>query len=151
MAISLPKTAQEVMHWLPHRPPMLLIDSVTRLEDDSLCAVRHFPASELFFQGHFPPPEGPILPGVIVLEALAQAAALYTALSENLPNRRAQYRFSKVEDVVWSGPVLPGQTLDLSVEKLKKKLGFYQFAGQAQVRGGGVVCVAKFTAKVVEI
>lgn len=142
----LPQTPSEVGEWIPHRAPMLLIDKVLRADEGSLTASRLFRANDFFFQGHFP--EQPILPGVIVLEALAQAAALHTSLQKNLPSSQVSYRFSKVENVTWPAPVAPGQTVELEVQKHREKMGFLQFTATARV-GEVVVCEASFTAKVI--
>ncbi len=147
MSLKLPTTPQAVAAWLPHRAPMLLIDKVLEADNDHLVAERTFTAAEVFFQGHFPPPDAPVLPGVILLEAMAQAAALHSALTKNYPNGAAIYRFSSAEQVVWSAPVLPGQTVQLRVKKLREKLGFFVFSGMAEV-AGAVCCEAKFMAKV---
>ena len=148
MALALPRNPQEVGEWIPHRPPMLLVDAVVAADATTLTATRHFGADEVFFQGHFPLPEGPILPGVIVLEALAQAAALQTGLSKGLKAHQVGYRFSKAESVNWLAPVLPGVNLTLQIEKYREKLGFIQFSGAAMV-AETVVCEAQFTAKVI--
>ncbi|MCA3244649.1 MAG: 3-hydroxyacyl-ACP dehydratase FabZ [Alphaproteobacteria bacterium] len=141
----LPATPAQVAEWLPHRAPMLLVDSVVAADAASLTAQRTFRADEFFFQGHFP--GEPILPGVILLEALAQAAALHTGLSKQLRAAQVAYRFSKVESVTWAAPVRPDQTVTLQVTKLREKLGFLQFTAVAKV-ADTVVCDANFTAKV---
>lgn len=145
--LNLPQTPAQVGEWLPHRAPMLLVDKVLSADATSLVAERTFKGTEFFFQGHFPAPDGPILPGVIILEALAQAAALQTGLSKNLKSNQVSYRFSKAESVNWLAPVLPDTTLTLQVEKYREKMGFVQFSGTA-LSGGMVVCEAQFTAKV---
>ena len=147
MALPLPRNPQEVGEWIPHRAPMLFVDAVLAADATTLTAIRRFGAEEVFFQGHFPPPDGPILPGVIILEAMAQAAALHTGLNKNLKANQAGYRFSKVESVNWLAPVLPGATLTINIEKYREKLGFIQFSGAAMV-AETVVCEAQFTAKV---
>lgn len=142
---ALPQNPDAVATWLPHRPPMLMVDAVLAADATTLTAKRTFQADEFFFQGHFP--GEPILPGVILLEALAQAAALHTSLSKQLRAEQVAYRFSKIEHVAWPAPVLPGQTVTLQVTKQREKLGFLQFAAVAKV-GETVVCDANFTAKV---
>jgi 3-hydroxyacyl-[acyl-carrier-protein] dehydratase len=141
----LPQTPTEVGEWIPHRAPMLLIDKVLSADASSLTASRLFRAEEFFFQGHFP--DQPILPGVIVLEALAQTAALHTSLSKELRATQVAYRFSKVAELVWQAPVLPGQEVTLTVIKQREKLGFLQFTATAKV-AEVLVCEANFTAKV---
>jgi 3-hydroxyacyl-[acyl-carrier-protein] dehydratase len=141
----LPQTPAQVGEWIPHRAPMLLIDKVLSADANSLTASRLFRAEEFFFQGHFP--DHPILPGVIVLEALAQTAALHTSLSKGLRATQVAYRFSKVAELVWQAPVLPGQEVTLTVIKQREKLGFLQFTATAKV-AEVLVCEANFTAKV---
>ncbi len=142
---TLPKTPAAVMKWIPHRPPMLLVGGVQSCDAKGLVATRMFTADEVFFQGHFP--DEPIVPGVIILEALAQAAALHTSLTKNLSAKEVAYRFSKASDVAWLAPVIPGQTVTLLVTKHREKLGFVLFEATAKV-GATVVCKATLTAKV---
>lgn len=146
--LPLPANPTHVAEWLPHRAPMLLIDRVLRADEKMLVAERTFGADTVFFQGHFPPPDAALLPGVVMLEGLAQAAALHTALTKNLPSGKASYRFTKADKVSWSAPVVPGQVVQFEVEKVKEKLGFLSFTGHASV-GGVVCCTAQFMAKVI--
>jgi 3-hydroxyacyl-[acyl-carrier-protein] dehydratase len=145
--VKLPTSPTEVAHWLPHRAPMLLIDRVLQADEKMLVAERTFGPETVFFQGHFPPPDEALLPGVVMLEGLAQAAALHTALSKNLRSGKATYRFTKADKVSWSAPVVPGQVVQIEIEKVKEKLGFLSFTGRALV-GGVVCCTAHFMAKV---
>jgi len=142
-----PATPVAVRKWLPHRAPMLLIDKVLHADEKTLLAERTFGPETVFFQGHFPPPDEALLPGVVMLEGLAQAAALHTALTKNLKSGKAAYRFTKADKISWSAPVVPGQTVQFEIEKLKEKMGFLTFSGRALV-GGMVCCTAHFMAKV---
>ncbi len=142
---NLPTTPEAVAEWIPHRAPMLLIDRVHEADAERLTATRLFRADEFFFQGHFP--GHPILPGVIILEAMAQAAALHTSLNKLLRADQVAYRFSKVNELSWQAPVEPDQTVILHVQKLREKMGFLQFSATAHV-GETLVCEANFTAKV---
>lgn len=142
-----PTTPAEVEQWLPHRPPMLLVDKVLHIDENTLVAERTFGADTVFFQGHFPPPDDAVLPGVIMLEGLVQAAALHTALTKKMPAGEASYRFTSAEKVTWKAPVLPGQTVRYEIEKMREKLGFFGYTGSARVENT-ICCTAQFMAKI---
>jgi UDP-3-O-[3-hydroxymyristoyl] N-acetylglucosamine deacetylase/3-hydroxyacyl-[acyl-carrier-protein] dehydratase len=110
-----------VMQILPHRYPFLMIDRVAKLEGNHICALKNITANEPYFAGHFP--GHPIMPGVLQLEAIAQAAGI-------LMQRRAETSgkiayFMAADDVKWRKPVVPGDVLVIDVEmtKLRGKIG----------------------------
>ena len=137
----------EVERRLPHRPPFLLLD---RAEDfvagHSIVGVVELAAGWPHFEGHFP--GRPVMPGVLIIEAIAQTGALLTAKSENLDARRDLLMLAAVESARFRAPVLPGSTLKLYVEQKHARRGLYRYQGHAEVEGRGVSEVA-FTAKLV--
>jgi UDP-3-O-[3-hydroxymyristoyl] N-acetylglucosamine deacetylase/3-hydroxyacyl-[acyl-carrier-protein] dehydratase len=107
----------EVMKWLPHRYPMLMIDKVTKIDGNHMTAIKNVTINEGFFQGHFP--TQPIFPGVLQLEAIAQVAGLLMLLQ--LKNLGKIAYFMAANDVKWRKPVLPGDRLTIDVELTKKR------------------------------
>jgi UDP-3-O-[3-hydroxymyristoyl] N-acetylglucosamine deacetylase/3-hydroxyacyl-[acyl-carrier-protein] dehydratase len=107
----------QVMKVLPHRPPFLMVDKVTRIEGNKISAVKQITMGETYFQGHFP--GHPIMPGVLQLEAMAQVAGiLMMRQAEN--NGKLAY-FMSAESVKWRKPVRPGDTLVIEVEMTKAR------------------------------
>src|SRR6266571_7602287 len=110
-----------VMQMLPHRYPFLMIDRVAKLEGNHICAVKNISANEPHFQGHFP--GHPIMPGVLQLEAIAQAAGILMQKRAETSGKIAY--FMAADDVKWRKPVIPGDVLVIDVEmtKLRGKIG----------------------------
>ena len=139
---------RRIMQALPHRYPMLLVDRVTRLvPGESIAAVKAVSMNEGFFQGHFP--GRPIMPGVLVIEALAQAAGILAlATAGHLDGGKLVY-FLSIEEAKFRVPVEPGVLLDLEVAFLQKRSGASKFTGRALV-GGALAAQATFTAKLAD-
>jgi 3-hydroxyacyl-[acyl-carrier-protein] dehydratase len=129
---------REVMAYLPHRYPMLLVDKVIEIiRNKSIVAVKNVTANEPFFQGHFP--HYPVMPGVLILEALAQAAGLLVFKSNDLkPDGKTAYYFAGIDGARFKRPVLPGDTLHLHVSILRGARGLWKFSGEAKVDGAVV-------------
>jgi len=124
---------QQILKHLPHRYPMLMIDRVlVREPGKRVVAVKNVSANEPFFQGHFP--GRPIMPGVLILEAMAQAAGLCFAED---PSRRQEYiyYYAGIDDARFKRPVLPGDRLELEVklERILRNIG--KFSCVARVGG----------------
>ena len=137
-----------VMAALPHRYPMLLVDRVERLEKDvSITAVKAVTMNEGFFQGHFP--GRPIMPGVLIVEALAQAAGVLAVESLGLAGSGKLVYFMAIENAKFRAPVTPGCLLDLKVEFVQKRARVCKFAGEASV-DGKVTCEVGFTAMIAD-
>jgi UDP-3-O-[3-hydroxymyristoyl] N-acetylglucosamine deacetylase/3-hydroxyacyl-[acyl-carrier-protein] dehydratase len=107
----------EVMKVLPHRPPMLMVDKVTRIDGNKIVALKNLTIGEPFFEGHFP--GHPIMPGVLQLEAMAQVAGIL--MMRQAENAGKLAYFMSAEDVKWRRPVRPGDTLMISVEMTKSR------------------------------
>ena len=109
----------EVLKHLPHRYPFLLIDRVVSYESGkSLVALKNVTVNEPFFQGHFP--NRPVMPGVLIIEALAQATAILSFVTtETLPDENSVYYFAGIDKARFRRPVEPGDQLSLEVELLR--------------------------------
>ena len=137
-----------VMAALPHRFPMLLVDRVESLEiDRSIVAVKAVTMNEHFFQGHFP--GRPIMPGVLIVEALAQAAGVLAVQSLGLAGSGKLVYFMAIEGAKFRAPVEPGVLLKLEVEFVQKRSTVCKFAGRARIEDK-VVAEAQFTAMIAD-
>jgi 3-hydroxyacyl-[acyl-carrier-protein] dehydratase len=143
-----PLDIKRVMAALPHRYPMLLVDRVVEiLPDQSITAIKAVSMNEGFFQGHFP--GRPIMPGVLIVEALAQAAGVLAVESLGLANSGKLVYFMAIEGAKFRNPVEPGCLLQLDVEFVQKRSAVCKFAGKASV-DGKVVAEANFTAMIAD-
>lgn len=123
----------EIREYLPHRYPFLLIDRVTELSlGESIVAYKNVSINEPFFNGHFP--HHPIMPGVLVLEALAQACGILGFKTVNkLPADGYVYYLVGSDNVRFKRPVMPGDRLVLSAQVEREKRGIWKFACHATV------------------
>lgn len=123
----------EVMKHLPHRYPFLLIDRVVDYTPGkSLTALKNVSVNEPHFPGHFP--HHPVMPGVLILEALAQATGILAFITtESLPDEETLYYFAGIDNARFKQPVQPGDQLMLHVEVLKERRGVWKFAAEARV------------------
>jgi len=128
---------EQILKFLPHRYPFLLVDRVLSLEKSkSIVALKNVTINEGFFQGHFP--EVRIMPGVLIVEALAQAGGILLFNSISEPEKKL-VMLSKIDDMKFRKPVVPGDQLRLECEFLKLKSRFIQIRGRAYVDGEIVV------------
>lgn len=134
-------TINEIKDLLPHRFPFLLIDRVTDFEEGKyLHAIKNVSVNEPQFQGHFP--QLPIFPGVLILEAMAQATGLLAFKTFGTPKENELYYFASIDEAKFRKPVTPGDQLMIEVEFLKERRGIALFNGVAKV-DGDVVCSAQ--------
>jgi len=124
-----------VMKHLPHRYPFLLIDRVLDYTPgESLHALKNVTYNEPFFTGHFD--HHPVMPGVLILEALAQATGILAFITtESLPDEKSLYYFVGIDSARFKSPVSPGDQLDLYVDVIKEKRGIWKFNAEAKVDG----------------
>lgn len=129
---------EQVMQYLPHRYPFLLIDRVTELElGKSITAVKNVTINEPFFPGHFP--GAPVMPGVLILEAMAQAAAILSFKTKNYaPEQIGVVYFAGIDGARFKKPVTPGDQLVLKVEIVREIRGIWKYTGRAEVDGAMV-------------
>lgn len=143
-----PLDIRRVMAALPHRYPMLLVDRVESIiPDKSITAIKAVSMNEGYFQGHFP--GRPIMPGVLIVEALAQAAGILAVESLGLANSGKLVYFMAIEGAKFRAPVEPGCLLQLDVEFIQKRSSVCKFAGRASV-DGKLAAEAQFTAMVAD-
>ena len=147
-AVIGPLDIKRVMAALPHRYPMLLVDRVERLERDvSITAIKAVSMNEGFFQGHFP--GRPIMPGVLIVEALAQAAGILAVESLGLSDSGKLVYFMAIEGAKFRLPVEPGCLLQLDVSFVQKRSSVCKFTGRASVNGK-LAAEASFTAMIAD-
>ncbi|MCG6503849.1 3-hydroxyacyl-ACP dehydratase FabZ [Kingella pumchi] len=136
MDIRFPIEAREIQELLPHRFPFLLLDRVTTAEPGkSLNAFKNVSFNEQFFQGHFP--ESPVMPGVLIVEAMAQACGVLAVLSQGNTKRNEGEitLFAGLDDVRFKRQVIPGDRLDFEVDLLAHRRGIGKFHATAKVNG----------------
>ena len=125
----------QVLEYLPHRYPFLLVDRVLSCEPGKdIVALKNVTINEPFFNGHFP--HYPVMPGVLIIEALAQAAAILSFLTQNeKPDPNSIYYFVGIDNARVKKPVSPGDALHLHVALDKHKSGLWRYNAQAKVEG----------------
>ena len=116
---------------IPHRYPFLLVDRITECDDDTrIVGIKNVTTNEPFFQGHFP--EYPVMPGVLIVEAMAQVACIL-ALRILKREGHASVLFTGIDKVKFRKPVVPGDVLRLELTKIKQRGELFRFQGQAFV------------------
>ena len=139
----------EILKALPHRYPFLLIDRIIEMRSDEFAiGIKNVTANEPQFMGHFP--GRPIFPGVLLIEGMAQTAGAICVLSgEAEGGGRAQVFFMTINKAKFRSPVVPGDTIEYHMTKLKRKRNMWWFRGEAKV-GGKLVAEAEIGAMVAE-
>ena len=131
---------------IPHRYPFLLVDKVIEINDlKTARGIKNVTFNEPYFQGHFP--SVPIMPGVLIIEALAQTAAVMVGVSLNLEGKNLLIYFMGIDNCKFRRKVSPGDRLELKVNVLRGKIGskVWKFSGEAQV-DGEIAAQVEFTA-----
>lgn len=138
----------EILNHLPHRYPFLLIDRVIEIHPgERLLGYKNVTYNEPFFQGHFP--SRPVMPGVLILEALAQATGLLAfKTTQTQPTAESLYYLVGIDNVRFKQPVVPGDQLMLEVKLIKTMRGVWKFTGEARVgdkivAGGDLMCAER--------
>lgn len=122
---------QKIMEVLPHRYPFLLVDRIEEVEEGvKAIGYKNVTINEPFFQGHFP--GHPIMPGVLIIEAMAQVGGAYVSVKDNVAENRVTY-FVGIDNARFRKPVLPGDILRMEMELNSSRRGIYQFTGKAYV------------------
>ncbi|HEY0884900.1 3-hydroxyacyl-ACP dehydratase FabZ [Ramlibacter sp. RBP-2] len=131
-----------ILKQLPHRYPILLVDRVLAIEPGkSIRALKNVTINEPFFTGHFP--HRPVMPGVLMLEAMAQSAALLSFATAGVtPDDKSVYYFAGIDGARFKRPVEPGDQLVMDVSLLRMKAGIFKFKGEARV-GEELACEAE--------
>ena len=138
----------QLMKMLPHRYPMLMIDRMEEIvPDHSAVGIKNVTANEPCFQGHFP--SRPIMPGVLIIESMAQTAAALVVYSMGGTAEGRLVYFMSVDSARFRKMVIPGDQLRVHVERIHKRGNVWKFKGEAKVNG--VVCAeATYTAMIVD-
>jgi 3-hydroxyacyl-[acyl-carrier-protein] dehydratase len=137
----------KILAAMPHRYPMLLVDRVVSFDENEIHAVKAVSFNEGFFQGHFP--GRPIMPGVLQIEALAQAAGILAIESLGLAGTGKLVYFMAIEEAKFRNPVTPGNLLDLRAGFVQKRSRVCKFWGKASI-GDKVTCEVNFTAMIAD-
>jgi len=137
----------DILKLLPHRYPFLLVDRIEELEEGTKCAgYKNVTINEPFFQGHFP--NHPIMPGVLILEAMAQVGGAYVSAKGQAGENKLTY-FVGIDKARFRKPVLPGDQLRMEVELISSRRGIFVFQGKAYV-GDSLVTEAELKATFVD-
>ncbi len=132
----------QILKQLPHRYPILLIDRVLEIENGkSIKALKNVSINEPFFMGHFP--KYPVMPGVLMIEAMAQAAALLSFSTLGVtPDDKTVYYFAGIDSARFKRPVIPGDQMIMDVSLLRMKAGIFKYKGVTRV-DGNIACEAE--------
>jgi 3-hydroxyacyl-[acyl-carrier-protein] dehydratase len=134
----------EIQKWLPHRYPFLLIDKILDLVPDSyIVAQKNVTINEHFFEGHFP--DKPVMPGVLICEAMAQAAAVFARYSEPVLLKTKNLYLVGADGFKWKKMVLPGDTLTITMRSARKRNPIWVMEGDVAV-DGNIVATGTITA-----
>lgn len=126
----------DILQLLPHRYPFLLIDRVTELTPhESIRAYKNVTFNENFFQGHFP--NAPVMPGVLIIEAMAQAGIVLVvhSFTDDIDKKNLVYLFTGIEKARFRRPVVPGDKLEIECSNLHKKMQLWKMDAKAYVNG----------------
>lgn len=139
---------EDIMRALPHRYPFLMVDRIVDIRaNESATGIKCVTASEPHFQGHFP--ERPIMPGVLIIEAMAQTAAVLVIVSQKIDPTGKLVYFMSINEARFRRPVVPGDVLHIEVKKLRQRDKVWKFESKATV-DGKVVAEAIYTAMVMD-
>lgn len=133
--MSIQMDIHAILEHLPHRYPFLLVDRVLSLEPGkSIVALKNVTINEPFFPGHYP--HHPVMPGVLIIEAMAQVAALLSFKSmDSKPDEKSVYYFAGIDGARFKRPVTPGDQLIFKVELIRSMRGVFKFKASAEVDG----------------
>ena len=139
---------EQIMKMLPHRYPMLMIDRMEDIVPEiSAVGVKNVTINEPHFQGHFP--NRPVMPGVMIIEAMAQTAAALVVYSSGGTAEGKLVYFMSIDGVRFRKPVVPGDTLRVHVSRIQRRGNVWKFGGEGKV-AGVLVAEATFTAMIVD-
>ncbi len=140
---------EEITKRIPHRYPFLLVDKChSYIEGKSITGIKNVSFNEPFFQGHFP--NRPIMPGVLIIEAMAQASAVLMSKTLDVDISKAGIMFMSVDNAKFRRPVRPGDILIMNIEVTMARRSIFKFKGQSLV-DGELACEAEWAAMKVDI
>ena len=133
---------------IPHRYPFLLIDGIQTLKpNESAIGIKNVSVNEPFFEGHFP--DRPVMPGVLIIESMAQTAACLVSYEDSELSQDKLVFFTGIEKAKFKKPVTPGCTLSLKIKLITNKRSLYKFSGEAYVERN-LVALSEFSAMLVD-
>ena len=137
---------KRILQMIPHRYPMLMVDRVVDMElDHKAVGIKNVSINEPFFQGHFP--SEPVMPGVLIVEAMAQTAAVLVVSTFGAHSEGKLVYFMSIDGARFRRPVVPGDRLELHVEKVQSRANVWRFSGKGIVEGK-VAAEATFAAMI---
>ncbi|MBN9540612.1 MAG: 3-hydroxyacyl-ACP dehydratase FabZ [Reyranella sp.] len=140
---------KRILQMIPHRYPMLMVDKVVDMQlDQSAVGIKNVTINEPFFQGHFP--TDPVMPGVLVVEAMAQTACVLVVSTFGAHSEGKLVYFMSIDGVRFRRPVVPGDRLELHVQKIQSRANVWKFSGRALV-DGKVAAEATFAAMIRDV
>jgi 3-hydroxyacyl-[acyl-carrier-protein] dehydratase len=141
-----PLDIRRIVQMIPHRYPMLLVDRVVEMRlGESAIGIKNVTINEPFFQGHFP--AEPVMPGVLIVEAMAQTAAVVVVATLGADAEGKIVYFMSIENARFRRPVVPGDRIEIHVQKLQSRQSVWKFSGKAIV-DGAVAAEATFAAMI---
>ena len=142
--------SRKIMELIPHRYPFLMVDRIENYDgSEKITAIKNVSINEPFFQGHFP--DIPIMPGVMIVEAMAQAASCLVVLGKSDGNSNGlSVLLTKIDKARFRRPIVPGDQLRMEIEKERSRGDLWQFYGQSFV-DDKIACEASFAAMVVRL
>ena len=136
----------KLLDYLPHRYPFLLVDRIDAMQSDESCiGIKNVTYNEPQFQGHFP--GRPIMPGILIIEGMAQTAGALCVHAQRLDKPKLVY-FMTIDKAKFRKPVVPGDTVEYHLRKLNHRRNIWWYKGEAKVRGT-LVCEAEISAMLV--
>lgn len=139
-------TIEQIISIIPHRFPMLLVDRMIEVTEETAIALKNVTINEEFFNGHFP--GRPIMPGVLIIESMAQAAAIF-AVKNIVDAANKLVYFMSIEEAHFRKPVIPGDSMYLHIQKIRRRGNVWKLKGEARVNGERVAD-AVFSAMVID-
>jgi 3-hydroxyacyl-[acyl-carrier-protein] dehydratase len=137
-----------IMEMIPHRYPMLMIDRITdAIANVSAVGIKNVSINEHFFQGHFP--QRPVMPGVLIVEAMAQTAGVLVVHTLGAESEGKLVYFMSIDDARFRRPVTPGDTVHIHVTKIQHRRNVWKFKGEAKVNGA-LCAEATFAAMILD-
>jgi 3-hydroxyacyl-[acyl-carrier-protein] dehydratase len=137
-----------IMEMIPHRYPMLMIDRITdAIANVSAVGIKNVSINEHFFQGHFP--QRPVMPGVLIVEAMAQTAGVLVVHTLGAESEGKLVYFMSIDDARFRRPVTPGDTVYIHVSKIQHRRNVWKFKGEAKVNGA-LCAEATFAAMILD-